>query len=109
MKRPKYGNKKVTFQGIKFDSKREMHRYLVLKDMEKRGEIDRLSLQVPFILWGSKQEIRTPTGRPMKYVADFVYYRDGERFIEDSKGYPTPEYKIKKAILLAQGIEIIEV
>ena len=29
--RPKYGNKKVTIQGIKFDSKWESQRYLYLK------------------------------------------------------------------------------
>ena len=28
----KYGNTKVEYNGIKFDSKREMQRYLVLKD-----------------------------------------------------------------------------
>jgi len=29
--------------------------------------------------------------------------------IEDAKGYPTPEYKLKRAILAAQNIKIIEV
>ena len=33
----KYGNIEVTHNGIKFDSKKEMQRYLVLKDAERKG------------------------------------------------------------------------
>jgi hypothetical protein len=29
--------------------------------------------------------------------------------VEDSKGYPTPEYKLKRAILAAQNVTITEV
>ena len=36
-KRPKYGNKKVEYQGKLFDSKREMQRYVVLKEAEEKG------------------------------------------------------------------------
>lgn len=45
------------------------------------------------------------------YRADFIY-RDGsgEFVVEDTKGWVTPEYRIKKALMLAVlGIEIREV
>ena len=109
MRRNKYGNAKVMFQGIKFDSKRERDHYIILKDREKRGEISDLAIQVPIFLMGRDGPIRTPTGRRMYYKADFVYRENGVAVVEDAKGFPTPEYKIKKAILLAQGVEIIEV
>ena len=34
---------------------------------------------------------------------------DGLEVIEDAKGFPTPEYKLKRAILAAQGVTIVEV
>ena len=46
----KYGNTKVEYNGIKFDSKREMQRYLVLKDAESKGIITNLVLQPKFEL-----------------------------------------------------------
>ena len=36
--------------------------------------------------------------RPITYVADFVYYRDDEKVIEDVKGLRTPVYNIKKKL-----------
>ena len=50
MKVNKYRNKKVSFQGEEFDSKREMQRYLVLKDAESKGVIQNLQKQVNFEL-----------------------------------------------------------
>ena len=49
---PKKGNKykKVEFAGIKFDSKRERDRYMVLKDAERRGVISELKCQPKFTL-----------------------------------------------------------
>ena len=44
----KYGNRKVTIDGITFDSKREMKRYCELKLLEKAGEISGLELQPEF-------------------------------------------------------------
>ena len=50
-----------------------------------------------------------PSGRTAVYVADFVYEdrRLGwAQVIEDSKGFETPEFRIKRAVLAAQGIEV---
>ena len=49
-KRPKYGNSKVEYQGKLFDSKREMQRYVVLKEAEEKGLISDLRTQVTFEL-----------------------------------------------------------
>ena len=64
--RPKYGNKKVVVQGIKFDSKWESQRYLYLKSLERAGTIKDLELQVRFNLEVNGQKI-------CAYVADFCY------------------------------------
>ena len=41
-KKSKYHNKKVEYAGISFDSKKEMKRYVFLKDMEDKGVIENL-------------------------------------------------------------------
>jgi hypothetical protein len=49
--------------------------------------------------------------RECKYIADFVYRdRDGNRVVEDCKGFRTPVYKLKKKLMLhVHGIRIVEV
>ena len=48
--------------------------------------------------------------RACRYRADFAYtLRDGREVVEDVKGVRTPEYKIKKKLMLwIHGIEIKE-
>ena len=50
MRKPKYNNKKVTHQGITFDSKKEFERYLLLKELERTGFISQLRTQVAYEL-----------------------------------------------------------
>jgi hypothetical protein len=112
MNRPhKYGAKAVQLGTERFASKREAKRWTELQLLERAGEITNLKRQVKIALLGEFHPIRTPTGRNMMYVADFVYWdnRLGAEVIEDSKGFATPEYKIKRAILKAMNIEIKEV
>ena len=103
--RPKYGNKKVTVQGIKFDSKWESERYLYIKSLELAGRVRNLELQVRFALEVNGQKICT-------YIADFRYEKenangDWEAIVEDAKGVETPEFKLKKKLMKAcLGIEI---
>jgi len=108
----KYKSKKVKMGDLTFDSIRERNRWCDLQLLEKAGEICKLERQVPFYLEGRDGPILTPTGRKMRYIADFTYVdwrRDGAKVVEDSKGFKTPEYLIKKAVLAAQGIYIQEV
>lgn len=97
MKVNKYRNKKVSFQGEEFDSKREMQRYLVLKDAESKGIIQNLQKQVNFELipkieedvvihLKTKDKIQRKTiQQPIVYRADFVYEKDGVMVVEDVK------------------------
>ena len=68
----KYHNKKTVIGGIRFDSKKEGERYLVLLEMEKNGEITELQLQPKFKLQeGFRYQGKTE--RAITYTADFMY------------------------------------
>lgn len=113
----KYHNRKVTVNGITFDSQKEADRYLELMLLLKAGEIDRLKLQPEFTL---QEAFTTPDGEKVKairYRADFTYrkkMRDGAdtywvSVVEDVKGYRTKEYQQKRKMMLDMGIRVIEV
>lgn len=104
MKRPKYGNKRVTVDGINFASQREAKRYGELKLLERAGQIQNLQLQPRFPLKVFGQLVTT-------YVGDFQYLEtNGGVVVEDSKGFKTPEYKIKAKLFQAVvGFPIREV
>lgn len=105
----KYGNTKTTVDGIKFDSKREASRYSQLKLLERAGKITDLILQPRFELI-PKYEINGRKVRKMEYIADFQYVENGKTVIEDSKGFKTKEYLIKKKLFeFKYGIEIAEI
>ena len=94
----KYHAKKTVVDGIQFDSTKEAKRYEKLRALENAGKIQGLRLQVPFELVPSF-ECEGVKYREMKYVADFVYVRDGKVVVEDCKGFKTPEYKLKKKLM----------
>lgn len=94
----KYHAKKTVVDGIEFDSAKEAKRYTKLRALEEAGKIQGLRLQVPFELVPSF-ECDGVKYRGMKYVADFVYYRDGKVVVEDCKGVKTAEYKLKKKLM----------
>lgn len=121
--RSKYGNKKAKANGKVFDSRQERSRYYTLQVLEKAGEISDLRMQVPFeiipaIYETVEVQLKTKTKQVQKlvqraahYVADFVYKdKDGNMVVEDSKGFRTPEYLLKKKMMRAfLGITIKEV
>lgn len=94
----KYHAKKTVVDGIEFDSAKEAKRYTRLRALEDAGKIHGLRLQVPFELVPSF-ECDGVKYRGMRYVADFVYVRDGKAVVEDCKGFKTPEYKLKKKLM----------
>ena len=94
----KYHAKKTVIDGIQFDSAKEAKRFTKLRALEEAGKIQHLRLQVPFELVPSF-ECDGVKYREMKYVADFVYVRDGKVVVEDCKGFKTPEYKLKKKLM----------
>lgn len=109
--RTKYGNKKTELDGIKFDSKLEAKRYQELKLLEKAGEISGLRLQVPYVLIPKQRDSTGKAIRETKYIADFVYLdSNNDLVVQDTKGKTTPDYVIKKKLMLSvHGITINEV
>lgn len=107
----KYHSKKVELDGIIFDSHKEAKRYRELTLLEKAGEINDLQRQVKFVLIPTQREPDTKgkrggtikgkvLERECAYIADFVYMENGERVVEDTKGYKTKEYTIKRKLML---------
>lgn len=110
-----YINKKVVVDGIKFDSKKESRRYLVLKQMQKDGEISDLEVQPRFRLVEGVKFSGDKRAKPaIRYTADFAYTdtKTGKRVVEDVKSPVTkekPSYKMKRHMMLAiHGIEVLE-
>ena len=107
----KYRNKRVTVDGITFDSIKEARRYMELKMLEKGGYISDLQLQVPFELVPTQRNRDGKVvSRKVSYIADFTYTEDGQFVVEDVKGFQTDLYRLKKALMMDRhGIEIREV
>lgn len=107
-KQSKYKNKKVIYNGIKFDSQKERNYYVKLKLLEEKGIISNLKLQVKFELQPSFK-FNGKTIRSINYIADFTYIQDNKLHIVDTKGVRTEVYKIKKKMMQYKGYEIEEV
>lgn len=122
----KYRNKKVCVNGLYFDSKKEANRYIKLLEKQQNGEISNLETQVKYVLIPSQYETYQrfgKTGKRLKdgkrllekecsYIADFEYYdkQTREMVVEDTKGFKTKDYIIKRKLMLhVHGIRIREV
>lgn len=120
MARSKYRSRKVTINGITFDSRKEAARYQELKLLERVEAIKNLQRQVEFELIPSQRINGKVVERPCKYVADFVYLEDlnfkspdgpiWNKVVEDTKGFKTKDYIIKRKLMLhVYGIRIKEI
>ncbi len=119
--RTKYHSKKITRDGITFDSVKEYRRFCELSLLEKAGAITDLKRQVEFILIPAQREPDTIGVRggiikgktiehKCSYVADFVYTENGKQIVEDTKGFRTKDYILKRKMMLYfHGIRIREV
>lgn len=134
----KYRNKKVTRNGVTYDSRKEADRHVVLKMLERAGKITNLQRQVKFVLIPAQYEPDTIgkrggvkrgklIERECAYIADFVYkipyhrqhrnedghivFADGyDTVVEDTKGFRTKDYIIKRKLMLhVHGIKIKEI
>ena len=98
----KFNAIKVNAPEGRFDSKMEYERFLVLRLLERAGEICDLQRQIPYALQAGGIHIST-------YVADFVYKKNGETVVEDAKGFRTSEYLQKRRLMKEIfGIQIFE-
>lgn len=116
----KIAHKKTEVDGIVFHSKMESRYYEHLCKLKANGEILRFELQPIYLLqekfiivegeviYGSndqfnklKRKTKTETIQAIKYIADFkVYYTDGRIEVIDTKGQSTPDFEIKKKMLI---------
>lgn len=111
----KYHNTKVIYKDIRFSSKKEMRRYITLKQLERAGIIKELELQPKFLLLDTIH-YKGKTYPKTYYIADFKYFdinRD-KYVVEDVKSPITAKdkvYRLKIKMLLAKypDIDFIEV
>lgn len=111
-RREKYGNVRTEVDGMKFDSMAERKRWNDLQWMLSAGLIVKLQRQVKYVLIPRQERPSGGVERECAYVADFVYTdkRNGALIVEDVKGAATPEYRIKRKLMLqVHGIEVREV
>lgn len=96
----KYYNKKTTIDGIVFDSAKEAKRYNELKMLERAHIIDNLQMQKVFELQPKYINCIGQHIRAITYIADFYYYDNEFKkwVVEDTKGFRTEVYKIKKKL-----------
>lgn len=108
-KKHKYSAEKTTVDGIPFGSKREAKRYQDLKLLQKSEHIGGLCADKSKLRW----DLAVNGQLICRYEADFAYVLAGpypQKVVEDSKGFRTPVYRLKKKLMKAiHGIEISEV
>lgn len=111
----KYHNKKVIYNGIKFDSKKEKSRYITLKQLERAGIIKDLELQPKFLLLDTIH-YKGKTYPKTYYKADFKYFDNekGKYIVEDVKSLITAKdkaYRLKIKMLLTKypDVDFVEV
>lgn len=121
----KYHSRKITRDGMTFDSVKEYRRFCELRLLERAGAVTELERQVKFELIPAQYETferySEKTGKRLKdgkrcveqsvvYNADFVYMQNGKQVVEDTKGMRTEKYIIKRKLMLwVHGIRIKEV
>lgn len=109
----KYGAKKITHLGETFDSVKECERWCQLRLLERGRVIADLRRQVKFeLIPTQKDENGKVIERAVTYIADFVYTdrKTGQQVVEDTKGFKTKEYTLKRKMMLhIHGIRIREV
>jgi len=103
---PQSGISSPAIDGITFASKREAQRYAQLRLAERAGEITHLERQPEY-------KVRINGHLLCTYRADFRYFRNGQRIVEDCKSDGTAKdtaYRLRKrAAELAHFIKVVEV
>ena len=124
----KYFAKKVKVNGEAYDSTKEYKRYRELLLLEKAGAITDLQRQIKFVLIPAQYETYERYGKNGKrlkdgqrcvekecsYYADFVYFENGKKVVEDTKGYKKGTaydlFTIKRKLMLSvHGIRVREI
>lgn len=91
----KYGARKVTIDGVTFDSAGEANRWRQLQLLAKAGVVKGLGKphpSFPIMLNGTKV---------CTVEMDFAYSENGHAVVEDFKGMDTPMSRLKRKLLAA--------
>lgn len=111
----KYHAHRMEVFGHRFDSKREVKRFLTLLTWLHKEEIRNLELQPQWKLKGNGDFLRYPPtprnskGRIITYAADFRYVniKENRIIVEDVKGFDTDMSRIKRGLLWSlHGIQV---
>jgi hypothetical protein len=115
LQKSKYGASKVTYQGMTFDSKYELQRFLYLKDLESKGSIHRLRRQTSFLLIPKvtrkvPKQLKTKVKYvervvelPSLYHNDFSYEENGVYICEEFKSQATrklADYILRRKLMV---------
>lgn len=102
----KYNNKKQVKYGRKWDSTMEMEYYEYLLKLKEDGIVENIECQPEYELQ-EKFRYKDKAIRPIKYKADFrVTYTDKHVEVIDVKGRKTPEFLLKRKLLLFKNQQI---
>ncbi len=96
----KFGaSKTLCRQGHRHDSKKEAARCNALHTLLQAGNITDLTIQRHFLLIpAAKYPFDAKSERKCEYVADFAYMQNNKLIVEDTKGYKTKDYIIKRKL-----------
>lgn len=95
----KYHAEKTAVGGVVFDSRKESRDWERLCMLEKMGVIHDLKRQVKFELQPEYINNKGEKIRPINYLADFTYIKEGKKYAVDSKSEITKKdktYRLKK-------------
>ena len=95
----KYNARRVTIDGVTYDSQAESRRGVELAMMEKGGAISGLRVH-PRYLIVDRFVHEGHVIRASYYEADFEYIENGRRIVEDVKGVVTEVFGLKKKLFL---------
>ena len=95
----KYNSVTKTIDGHKFNSVAEAECYLMLKLLERNGQIKIIELQPKVYM----------TNARILFILDFLIEQNGEKIYIEFKGFETPVYKIKKRLWRHYGKGLLRI
>ena len=95
-KKNKFSAVRQTYKGYSYDSKMEANYAMKLDLLLKAGEIKEITKQKRIELYVNDVHVAN------NYVDFLLEFPDGSLELHEVKGFPTPEWKLKRKILEAQ-------
>jgi len=96
-----------TCDGIRFDSKAEMHRYQELLMLQRVGQIQNLELQPEYQLIDPFVSASGVKFRGVRYRGDFRYLEHGRTVLEAVNGARPEVYRIKRHLFIRRYPDVV--